>query len=672
MRLKGKNCWDIGSMLWISIFGIFLFWLVVRYPSWNAGECDDYVLAAMAIQMTGNLEITEEVKEQAKIDFPNFAERIEGSWAEAQKGNSSLYVAQDGKIYPWYGGGYSAFSLPFKFILKCLGWNQSYAFMAANYFIYLASLLYVFFFLKRERKTVFLTILALTCSPTVVYSIWPSAEIFIFGFVVLSLVNYLNDNYKRAAIYVSVAGAMNTTVMVLGMVYILDYLWLIFSNVRSIGTFCDTLKQNFTKILLFGICFVPSLTTYIYNLLHMGVLELQTALGFAQTKGWLGRFLTYLFDLNLGYMVFYLAAFFMWIVMFITAFIKKERKIILLSVAFLGVVAAYSLTMHINCGMTGISRYSAWAAPIFLFASISQYERCIRSNVIKRVVTVLSMTSSIVTVLTIIWFGRYNQLHCFSYTPIADMILDKCPQLYNPYPYTFISRTNHIDGGYWGDQYKGVNAYTNNEGYIRKILITKESVPLIRQNLIADPQVKQYVFQKINQFNFEKKQFYYLNMPAEKKAFLDKGYPKEFNPLEDESLTEKCEGIYWREEGVHWFSNQALVVLRNKDIAHNGLQIQYGVWLSDELKDKYKKEKPDVNIYINSQYAGSFQLTDATGMHTLTIKPEQLGKAEFDFYRIRFESDYYIQPSQDIFDSKDTRKLCFTVSYIGDAQEGAL
>lgn len=670
MRVKGKNLWDIGSILWISIFGIFLLWLVVRHPSWNAGECDDYVLAAMAIQMTGNLEITEEVVEQAKEDFPNFAGRIENSWEGVRTGNISLYTAQDGKIYPWYGGGYSAFCLPFKFVLKVFGRNQSYAFLAANFFIYMAALLYVFFFLQRERKTVFLTILALTCSPTVVYSTWPSAEIFIFGFVVLSLVNYLNDNCKRAAFYLSVAGAMNTTVMVLGMAYILDYLWMIFLDVRSIAGFRDTFKKNFMKILLFGICFVPSLTTYIYNLIHMGVLELQTTLALAQTKGWMGRFLAYLFDLNLGYMVYYLLAFFMWMAVFVTAFVKKERKIILLSIGFLGVVAAYSLTMHINCGMMGIARYSAWAAPIFLFASVPQYERCFQSCVIKRTAAVLSIASSVITVLTIVWFGRYNQLHCFRYTPIAELILDKCPQLYNPYPYTFISRTNHIDGGYWGEEYKAVNAYTNNEGYIRKVLVTKESLPLFRQNLVADSDAKQYIFQKTDQYDFKKTQFYYLNLPADKKAFLDKGYPEEFNPLEDATLAEKYEGIYWNEGGIHWFSNQALIILHNENIIQNGLQIQYGVGISRELKEKYQKDDMDVNIYINSRYVDSFPLTDTSGMNTLVLKPERFEKSEHGFYRIRFESDYYIQPSEDIRNSADERKLCFTVSYIGAAQGG--
>lgn len=670
MGVKEKSLWDIGSILAMIVFGIFLLWLVVRHPSWNSGESDDYVLASMAVQMTGSLEITEDVVAQAKIDFCNFADRIDGSWAGVQKGSTDLYIARDGKIYPWYGGGYSTFCLLFKAVLKFFGFNQSYAFMAANFFIYMTALLYVFFFLERERKTVFLIIFALICSPTFIYCIWASAEIFIFGFLVLSLVNYLNENYKRAAVYISVAGSMNSTVMVVGMVYILDYLWQMFAGVRTFHDFCYTFKKNFAKILLFGICFVPSLTTYIYNLFHMGVLELQTTLGLAQTKGWLGRFLAYLFDLNLGFMVYYFVAFFLWITVFVFAFMKRERKIILLSAAFLGVVAAYSLTKHINCGMMGIARYSAWAAPIFLFASIPQYEICICSGAMKKAAAALSITSSAITVLTIVWFGRYNQLYCFGYTPIADFILDKCPQLYNPYPYTFISRTNHIDGGYWGDEYKDINAYINKDGTIRKILITEESAPLVKQNLVADSDVKQYIFDKIDHFDYDKKQFYYLNLPSDKKAFFDKGYPKEFNPLNDQALAEKCEGIYWNEGSFHWFSDQALVVLHNEDIASHGIQIQYGGGLARELKDKYGKDELDVKIYVNSKYVTKINLSKTGDGQVLDLKPEQIEKEEYGFYRIRFESDYYIQPSKDIPNSTDERRLCFTVSYIGAVQEG--
>lgn len=667
MKIKDRNIWDIGSVLLIIVFGIFLFWMICRYPGWSEAEADDYVLASMAIQMTGNLEITENIIEQAKIDFPSFAYRFDESWEGVHNGGINLYAAQNGKIYPWYGGGYSAFCLPFKFLLKFFGLNQSYAFAFANFFIYMTALLYVFFFLRKERKTVFLVILALACSPTFLYSTWASAEIFIFGFIVLSLVNYINDHYKRAAVYISVAGAMNSTAMVLGIVYIFDYLWQIFSGIRNINDFYHVLKENFLKILSFGICFLPSLTTYLYNLLHMGTLELQAALGFAQTKGWFGRFTTYLFDLNLGYMTFYFIVFFLWIAVFIYAMIKRERKAVMLSVAFLGVVAAYSLTMHINCGMKGIARYSAWAAPIFLFAFISQYEQCINSNLMKKGVTSLIVVSCLLTSLVLVWFAKYNNFNCVSYTPIAAFMLDKCPQLYNPYPYTFISRTNHIDGGYWGDEYKQINAYVNKEGNVRKILVTKDAVPLIKQNLKADEDVKNYIFDKIENFDYEKKQFYYLNLSSEKKAFFNKDYPEEFNPAADTSLMDKFEGIYWNEGDFHWFSNEAIIVLHNDEIEKNGIEIKYGA--SKELVDKYKKDELDVDIYVNAKYAGKINLAETGDNKSILLTSDQFEKVDDGFYQIRFESNYYIQPSKDIGNNNDERKLCFYVSYIGIPQE---
>lgn len=667
MNQKEKSLWDKAGILLIIVFGIFLFWMIRRYPSWSEAEADDYVLSTMAIQMTGDLQITEEIIAQAKIDFPNFAYRFDESWEGAHNGQTTLYAALNGKIYPWYGGGYSAFCLPFKLLLKLLKINQSYTFVLANFCIYMVVLLYVFLFLKRERKTVFLILLALVCSPTVIYCTWASAEIYIFGFVVLSLVNYLNDSYKRAAVYVSIAGAMNSTVMVLGLVYILDYLQQVFTGVRSFRGFYQTLKENFSRILLFGMCFLPSLTTWLYNLLHMNTLELQAALGFAKTKGWSGRFAAYFFDLNLGYLPFYSLAFLLWMAVFVCAVVKKERKAVALSVAFLGVVAAYSLTLHINCGMKGIARYSAWAAPMFLFALIAYYDRCLKRSALIKTVTVLIAVSSLTTSFVMIWFAGYNDFDSVSYSPLAAWVMDHCPQLYHPYPYTFISRTNHIDGGYWGDEYKQINAYANKEGNVRKILVTKESVPLIKQNLVADEDVKEYIFGKIDSYNYQKKQFYYLDLPSHMNAFFNKDYPKEFNPVADSTLMEKYEGIYWKEGTFHWFSNDATVILQNEDFASSGIEIKYGT--SKELAEKYKEDQMNVDIYINSSYAASFNLAQTADMQSLILQPNQFEKPEDGFYRIRFESSYYLQPSKDITGSGDNRQLCFTVSYIGAPQE---
>ncbi|GHT89329.1 hypothetical protein FACS1894137_18370 [Spirochaetia bacterium] len=65
------------------------------------------------------------------------------------------------------------------------------------------------------------------------------------------------------------------------------------------------------------------------------------------------------------------------------------------------------------------------------------------------------------------------------FSPIPSLILNNIPQIYNPYPYTFITRTQHIDGehidgNYWVLHEKPYFYFDNND-YIRKILITKES-----------------------------------------------------------------------------------------------------------------------------------------------------------------------------------------------------
>jgi hypothetical protein len=50
-------------------------------------------------------------------------------------------------------------------------------------------------------------------------------------------------------------------------------------------------------------------------------------------------------------------------------------------------------------------------------------------------------------------------------SPLAKIILDKYPALYNPYPYTFVSRVDHVDGGYY---YNQPVVYYNDNGYNKK------------------------------------------------------------------------------------------------------------------------------------------------------------------------------------------------------------
>lgn len=622
------------------------------------GEGDDYALETIAIQMTGNIEITEEVIEQAKKDFPDFAYRFEQSWIGVNAGTTDLYRAYNGKIYPWYGAAYSCLCILMKVVLSILGLNQTYTFVLTNVCLYSAALLYVFFCLKSSRKNVFLMILLLVCSPSIAYCSWPSAEIFTFSFLVLSLTNFVNKNYKRAAFYVSIAGSMNTTAMILGVVIIVDYFVELLQGTTCFKEAGTKIVKSIKSILLFGVCFLPSLSTYAYNLIFMHQLELQTSLGLARTDFWFGRILAYLFDYNMGYIAYYFVAFILWLILLIGGGIKRKRTVLMLSAAFLGTIWAYSLMFHINCGMDGIARYSAWAAPIFLFALGTQYENVFNSQMIRKIFSVTIIIASISTVTVLKWFNDYNNLSHLQYSPLAAMALNNCPELYNPYPYTFIARTQHIDGGYWGNEDKAAFYYEDEDGFIRKILVVDETKEYILEHLVGIPEDVAIVQERLSAAEY----FDYVNIEKSIDVFVDKDYPSTFNPAEDDTLSDKSMGVYQREGDKHWFSNDATIVLNGDAIKDKGLEIEY--YVMKEMIDKYYGETLTGEIYCNKELIGTIDLSKE-GFNILTINPDLLPESDTGYYRIQIKSDYYLQPSLDVAGGTDVRKLSILVPYIG-------
>lgn len=651
----------------VSIFCICSFFFIMMLLSClktplAKGEADDYALETVAVQMTGNIEITEEVVEQAKKDFPDFAYRFEESWNGVHAGTTDLYQAYNGKVFPWYGAAYSCVCIGIKTLLRILDLNQTYTFVLTNVCLYTLALLYVFFHLHSSRKNVFLLILLLVCSPSVAYCSWPSAEIFTFSFVVISLTDFVNKNYRRAALYVSVAGSMNTTVMILGVFIIADYFMQFLRGTGSIREAAAKGIKNIKSILLFGLCFLPSLSTYTYNLICMHELELQTSLGLAKTDDWFERILAYLFDLNMGYMAYYFITFTLWIILIIWG-IKRKRSVYMLgmlSAAFLGVICAYSLHFHINCGMEGIARYSSWTAPIFLFAVVTQYEDVFYNRSVRRIFHSALVIGAVSTASILLWFYNYNHLSHLQYSPLAVEVLDHYPGLYHPYPYTFIARTQHIDGGYWGNEDKSAFYYEDTDGYIRKILVSDETKSYLSEHLAGTQEDVAIVQERLDEATY----FKYINLEKKIEVFVDRDYPNAFYPAEDDTLAGKSIGIYEREGDKHWFSNDAAIVLNGEKIRDAGIEIEY--YVMQEMIDKYSGETLTGEIYCNKELVGTIDLSKE-GHNVVMIEADKLPECETGYYRIQIKSRYYLQPSLDVEGGNDVRKLCILVPYIGPA-----
>lgn len=430
----------VGPIL-LFIFTVWFFLLAVQAPE-AIGESDDYMLTTVALQNHGTLQITYEDVQRAMVDFPEHAWYFQDSW---EKGMPALFSLDGENVYPWYMGTYSLSCIPLKLCLQVTGLSQSYAFPLTNAAFAAAALWVCWFCLRASTLRRLLLLAALGISPIWWYIRWPSAEVFIFSMVSIGLVFYANKNYHLAGLFISIAGTMNIAVMAIGLFMIVDYIKSTYSMYAKKG------QKNVFKIIwqqrisvgLLILCYVPSLITPMFNLTNFGIINLQNVLGLAVADGYIARVLSYLFDLNIGFLPYFLIAFPAFIALLvINVALGRERWLsFIYAGAFFGTVLLYAVTYHINCGMDGIPRYSSWTFPVFIFYLFLY--GTVRPGFVKAIGTFGAVASVMLTLSVVA--PRTVEL---GQTWVARMALNYLPQVYNPYPASFVSRVAGVSGGY--------------------------------------------------------------------------------------------------------------------------------------------------------------------------------------------------------------------------------
>jgi hypothetical protein len=460
---------DFLSRACILFFTLVSFLLATLTPTQPIGESANYMLATISLENRLSLYFTDADVAQAKSDIPEHYDFI--NWCYH---SDRMWTAPDGRKHCYYFSVYSLLCIPAKHLLFLLDLNQSYAFSVTNVLLYASALWVVYFHLRADRKIILLAILLLACSPTVLYYVWPAAEICIFSFLVISLVFLANHNHKMAALFVSIAGMMNAAIMAYGAMIIVDYfLRLPRRGPRDQRTeWPPAFKDHLGSTFLLALCFVPCLVPFLYNYANFGVLAL-AAPGVFRGSGYAGRFLAYLTDLNFGMLPYFPLALVLLFAGVIYALGRRKFGLLLLPAAFVLTVAAYCVNFHINCGMTGIHRYNAWAFALVVFALVRGLAGLADRPRLRRCAFALLALSAALTAYTV--YIVLNSPTGLIYTemgPVASRVLDRCPQWYAPLPSTFVSRVTHVDGGYVFD---GPVIYYNDEGLARKILVTPDT-----------------------------------------------------------------------------------------------------------------------------------------------------------------------------------------------------
>lgn len=486
--------------------------LTTSYPT---GEWDDYLFTTASLLNDQNMCISNNDIIYAYTLFPEI-----GAW---NKFSGSGFHTSSGDELPWYFGTYSVLCIPMVWLLNFLQLTPIYAFILTNILVYSLTLYCVYKKLLIKAKAKLLLILLLILNPAVFYIFWISAEVLIFSLIILIMISWTNQKYRKAAILVSIASSLNPTILMLALAITADYIskLVMAEGGIKIGSFVDFLKVNYADIAKYFFCYVIALVPLIYNYYYTGYINLTAAMPrYNDAHLVLPRFWAYLTDLNFGILPYFGFIFLLSSALFFLAVFKRVYRYILMMLGFLGVILAYSFMAHINCGMSGISRYNAWSAPIMIFSVIVHYDLLFSKRLWKFFTEGVICISLVCNSLIIHTYGLIGARN-ISYTcmtPIAEYVLTYFPALYNPLPSTFNSRISNIDGGY---QYKLPLFYKDKEGYIRKILAQSTFSEDILSNIAGTEEAMEYLKKKLSALSGTEA---YIAIGQQYKLFLCKPY----------------------------------------------------------------------------------------------------------------------------------------------------
>lgn len=471
----------IAMLIYASKFGYGLL----------GGEWSSYIFPIASIIYEFDISIGKDTAQYFKELFPEFSVYIDSGVY-----NFSIFTTKDGlRELVWYFPIYAIFSIPFVLILKLFSLPASLGIVYLNVVSIVALLLLTIKYIKLPNFEKIFLILLLSINPILCYANIIMGETFIYSLLGISIVFWLSKKYYSAAFAISLAGAMNPVVMVLGFAIIFSYFYDLFS--KNNFKIIKSIKNNIISILKLGLCFIISIVPMLYNIYHTGYINLSRELFKRynyQQDTVSARFIAYFTDMNFGFLPYYNLFFMLAFVMFVLAILKKHIKFLELALIFLIIVFMYSLVWHINCLMFGISRYNAWSAVLIIFM-VLYYLKDFFTNIILKIVRAILLIFMFINFYFVFSNITYPVLPGY-FLPFVEKILIHTPEIYNPLPSTFNARVNHIDGGY---DYKTPIVFKDKNGYVRKILASKKDIEALNVSYIAiDEKSKQKWQNEIN------------------------------------------------------------------------------------------------------------------------------------------------------------------------------
>lgn len=476
------KCLNLKKFIKFYIISFLFFAIIVctiDHPK-TIGEWDDFFMPTVTLTCTKpHISVYQHDIDRAAIMFPQWSNAIKKRMA------FSPFRSKHGSggMIPWYFPTYAIACIPLVILLPVS--IRVYAFAFTNFLVFALMLLIIYKKLKDRISlcNLFLLVLLVTINPIVFNFNYVAYEVFIYSMLGIALVFWYCKEWKKAALFISFAGSMNPVIMIVGIALIADYFYSIITE-KKYASFNNFVTLNLKNLFLFGCCFLYSLLPFIYAKFATGKFSIIIN-GNVQTpiKLMPFYFLSYLFDLNYGFLPYYSFVFLCFLVLVVLNLIRRKWRFVFMAIVFFVLVLGFCRHSHINNGMNGMARYNSMAAPLFIFPFIFYLDKCSSRN-FRIIQTVCIFVTTFLQLCILVNFSPIlaRNVPYTYFTPIARYMLDYFPCLYNPLHTTFNSRTTHVDGGY---EITTPVVYADSNGGVRKILASKRDIPKMSTDILS-------------------------------------------------------------------------------------------------------------------------------------------------------------------------------------------
>jgi hypothetical protein len=306
-------------------------------------------------------------------------------------------------------------------------------------------------------------------SPAVWFILWPHPELLSFCGVTLALVAQQRGRRRTAILLAAIAALQN---LQLGLLVV--FLWLrgaVQVRARWRGGLLLRARVRWQDALSHA---APALLVALHPLFyyhHFGTFSIVARDATSLARVSLPRAADLLFDLNLGLLPYIPLALLAYLAIVGRSLVVDRRltPALQLFLVLAAILLANTVQWNFNHGSSGPSRYVVWLTPI-IFVTLATEARNRR--------WLAAVSLAVALQAGVVWsrgglIPRYDYL---SHSPVASLVLEHAPWLYNPDYEVFIKRTLHAEG----QATRGPYVYAV-DGRCRKVLAKPSHEEQVRQ-----------------------------------------------------------------------------------------------------------------------------------------------------------------------------------------------